>query len=90
MDSIRRRFGYGRGLSLAGASPAALLPQRLVCVRQLIGDDEGGEQKQPRFADLADTADELGDFGVDILTKAPYASFLPIVAGDRKRAAVHR
>ncbi len=70
MDTARRRIGVVGSFAFGGARTAALLLQRLVSVGQFVGDDEGREQQQPRFADLADAFGELADPRVDVLRRA--------------------
>ena len=93
-DSIRSamlRMPERRARIAAARRPlsVALLPQRLVRVRQLVGDDQRRQQDQPRLADLADGFRELADLRVDILGETADARFLPVGAGERELAAVH-
>ena len=94
-DSIRSamlRMPEARRARIAAARrslPVALLPQRLVRVRQFVGDDQRRQQDQPRFADLADRFRELADLRIDILRETADARFLPVGAGEREFAAVH-
>ena len=69
-------------LALGSATAAPLLRQGLVGVRQLVGDDERGEQQQPSLADLPDVSGELADPGIDILRKPANARLLAVIAGD--------
>src|SRR5579862_2872905 len=73
---------FGR-LALSGVHRACAEPfllQRLVCVRQFVGDDERREEDQPGLADLPQILGELADLAVDILRQAPDARLLSVGA----------
>src|SRR5206468_2255270 len=68
----------------------ALALQRVVDVRELVGDDKCGEQQQPGLSDLTNSSDEFGNLRVDVLRKTPDADLLPVITGDLIGPAVHR
>ena len=59
-------------------------------VRELVGDDEGGEQQQPGFPYLTDAPDKFRHLPIDVLRETADSGLLPVIAEDRERAAVHR
>src|SRR5436190_1106487 len=82
------RFGHLASRIAGGANAAALLLQRLVGIRQFVGDDEGRQEDQPCLADLPQILGELDDLGVDVLRQAADPRLLPVGAAEGKVAAV--
>src|SRR5271165_5872590 len=82
VNAARRGIDRIVGLDFSGAAAAFLLLQRLVGIRQFIGNDEGGEHQQAGFADLSNAFDKFEDAGIDVLRKTADARLLPVIAGD--------
>jgi hypothetical protein len=90
MNAARHSLGGGGGSGIGRLAPILFDAKSLFGVSQLVGDDQRSKQQQPRLANLPDAADELGDFGFNILTQSPDTRLLPVLAGDCERAAVDR
>jgi hypothetical protein len=74
--------------SCADVAPAALAPQALGCLGQLVGDDKAGHQQEAGIADLSPGLGEFADLAVDILAKLANSILLTLVAGDLIAASI--